>query len=70
MLFFFIWSIFLEHKTYFQILNISTKYIFFLYSDQELVKLDKILRSECENRKENHFVEDIFRYYTGLFRVN
>ena len=42
-----------------------------LYSNQETVKFDNILRYEIKIRKYNYFVEEIFfRFYMGFFRVN
>ena len=38
-----------------------------LYPDQELVKFDKILRSECTIIKENHFGEENFSILYGIF---
>ena len=41
-----------------------------LYPDQESVDFDKILRSECKIRKENHFVEKKLSILYGIFSIN
>ena len=51
---------FLEHIEYYlKIKNL-------LYPDQKSVKFDKVLRSKCKTRKENHFVEEVFSILYGI----
>ena len=62
---FFIWSIILEHKACFQILNIISKSkICYLIKP---VEFDKNVRSKCKIRKEIHFVAEIFSILYEIF---
>ena len=67
MIFFFIWSKFLEHTVCFHNFEYYLKIKKLLYPNEEPIEFYKILRSEYKITKENEFVEEHFPILYGIF---
>ena len=67
---FFYRFIFLEHKACFQIFENYFKIKNFLYPNRKPVEFDKISKSECKIRKDNHIVEEKFSISYAILSIN